>query len=346
MEYIISFASILALLVLIVGCCTVFTNAIEHLGKMLNMGHGAVGCVLAAVGTALPETIVPLVAILGAYITGESVDVGSEIGVGAILGSPFLLVTLAMLVTGISLLFYSKMKQREKEINIDTTLLQRDLRFFALGYSIAILATFIDSKTIKIIIGCLLLLLYLIYVFRTILKSCAIDCEGEMEDLYLVSILKIKDKSPTVLIWTQVVISILFLIFFSHLFVENIKFVSQSLNVSPMIVSLLLAPVATELPEMFNSIIWVGKSKDTLAMSNISGAMVFQSCIPMSIGIFLTNWKFSQEAIFNIVLVYLAVIVLYINTVISKNKLNTKTLLISGTFYIVYIIYVAYKFII
>ena len=341
MEYLVSFASIIVLLILIVGCCVVFTNAIEHLGKSLKIGDGAVGCVFAAVGTALPETIVPLVAILGAYLTGESLQLGNEIGIGAIIGSPFLLVTLAMLVTGIAVLINAKLGKREKDIDIDTKLLQRDLRFFIFGYTIAVFSTFIESKTIKIIIGCLLLALYLIYVYRTILKSCMVDLENELDELYLAKIFRA--KVGKFLIVAQIIVSILALVYFSHLFVENIKFVALSLNVSPMVISLLLAPIATELPEMFNSIIWMGKSKDTLAISNISGAMVFQSCIPMSIGIFLTDWKFNEEAIINIIFVFMAVIVLYLNTIKNNHKLNTTTLLISGAFYLIYIGYIAYN---
>ncbi len=43
---------------------------------------------------------------------------------------------------------------------------------------------------------------------------------------------------------------------------------------------LLVAPIATELPEKFNAVIWIRQGKDTLAMGNITGAMVFQASIP------------------------------------------------------------------
>ena len=49
---------------------------------------------------------------------------------------------------------------------------------------------------------------------------------------------------------------------------------------SEVLLALVVAPIATELPEKFNSIIWVRQGKDTLAMGNITGAMVFQSAIP------------------------------------------------------------------
>lgn len=339
MEYLISFLSISALLVLIVSCCVIFTNAVEHLGKYHNLGEGATGCILAAIGTALPETIVPLVAIFGAYIAGENIQIGNDIGIGAILGSPFLLSTLAMLVTGVAVIIFTKLQKRDIELNIDTKLLHRDLRFFLISYSAAILSSFIKLAFVKYIIGIGLLAFYLVYVFRTITKCSGGICE-EIDELYLFKIFKVKEKAKILLIWMQIILSILLLIYFSHLFVENIKLLALKFNVAPLIVSLILAPVATELPEMFNSILWVGKSKDTLAMSNITGAMVFQSCIPMSIGLFFTTWKFENEAITNVILVYLAVIILYLNIIKADHKLNARILILSGMFYIFYLFYI------
>lgn len=329
----------MALLALIVGCCVVFTNAIEHLGKYHNLGEGATGCILAAVGTALPETIVPLVAIFGAYIAGESIQVGNDIGIGAILGSPFLLSTLAMFVTGIAIVIFTRLKAREIEINLDTKLLHRDLRFFLISYTVAVLSAFVKIAFIKYIIGFGLLAFYLVYVFRTILK-CSNVMGEEIDELYLFKVFKVKDNAKIILIWLQIILSILCLIYFSHIFVENIKFLASKINVAPLIISLLLAPIATELPEMFNSILWVGKSKDTLALSNITGAMVFQSCIPMAIGLFFTSWKFSSEAVTNIILVYVAVIILYINIIKGNHKLSAKILIASGMFYFIYLGYV------
>ena len=339
MEYIFSTITIIALLGLIVSCCVVFTNAIEHLGKSYNLGDGAVGSILAAIGTALPETIVPLVAIFGAYFTNSSLEVGNEIGIGAILGSPFLLSTLAMLVTGLAIIIFTKSKNRKIEIKPNTYLLKRDLRFFLICYTIAVISTFIPFYELKLIIGVLLLIIYIIYVFRTLDKCANGACETNLDELMITRLFK-TDKFKIYFIWFQIILSIGFLIIFSHMFVENIKFISNEIGVSPLIVSLLLAPVATELPEMFNSVLWVRNSKDTLALSNITGAIVFQSCIPMSIGIFFTDWKFTDEAIVNIILVYIAVLALYINIIRSKQKLTVKTLLISGFFYIIYIAFI------
>ena len=68
MDIILHTGYVILVLFSIVFACIIFTNAVEHLGEELNLSEGAVGSVLAAVGTALPETIVPMVAIIGAYV--------------------------------------------------------------------------------------------------------------------------------------------------------------------------------------------------------------------------------------------------------------------------------------
>ena len=105
----------IALAVILVAA-VLFTNAVEILGGRLELGQGAVGSVLAAVGTALPETMIPVVAILAAVFSGEGGEAAGEIGIGAILGAPFLLATLAMFVTGASAVVYRRRREQGMEI--------------------------------------------------------------------------------------------------------------------------------------------------------------------------------------------------------------------------------------
>lgn len=324
-------------LLLIVGCCVVFTNAVEHLGKIYNLNEGAVGSILAAVGTALPETIVPLVAILGAYLAHTDIHVGKEIGIGAILGAPFLLSTLAMFVTGVAVIVFSKMKKRERKMNANYVVMFRDLKFFFFSYTLAIAAGFINNPIIKYICAAGLFVYYFVYVFRTLNCSHS-GCDGssEIDDLLLERIFK---KYNAFIVWLQVIISIGALICFAHMFVGQIRFFASLFSINPLILSLILAPIATELPEKFNSVLWVSQNKDTLALGNITGAMVFQSCIPTAIGIVLTPWVFGTESVINIVLVYLSTVILFIN--LYRDKAFSPHILITcGAFYLIYLVYI------
>ena len=67
------------------------------------------------------------------------------------------------------------------------------------------------------------------------------------------------------------------------------------IGLDPTILALIIAPIATELPEKFNSVLWVRNGKDTLAMGNITGAMVFQSCLPTVLGLLFTTWAFTPR---------------------------------------------------
>lgn len=104
-----------------------------------------------------------------------------------------------------------------------------------------------------------------------------------------------------------------------------------------MILAFLIAPIATELPEKFNSVIWYLRSKDTLALGNITGAMVFQSSIPVSIGLLFTHWKLEPINIASIVIALAAAGWMYYNVRVHK-RISYKTMLLSGSLYVLYII--------
>ena len=81
----------------------------------------------------------------------------------------------------------------------------------------------------------------------------------------------------------------------AHLFVEELLHIAESIGVEPLVLALILAPLATELPEKVNSFFWVREGKDALALGNITGAMVFQSMIPVGIGLIFTDWDLSWQ---------------------------------------------------
>jgi cation:H+ antiporter len=344
MELIFSCVSIIVILALIVLACVFFTNAIEHLGERLNLSEGAIGSVFAAVGTALPETIVPLVAIIGGYMAGQDSHLGTEIGIGAILGAPFLLGTLAFFVTGLAVVIFTKSGRRTMEMPINTEIMFRDLHYFAIAYTIAIFSSFIPIPMIKHFIAVFLLIIYGIYVFKTIRTASKIPDGGheELDELYFAKFIKLPESFDMLMVVLQVAVSLIGIILLAHFFVEDLKFLSGIFSINPLILSLIITPIATELPEKFNSVIWIRAKKDTLAMGNITGAMVFQSCIPTAVGIALTPWVLKQDALINVIIVYLSVAVVYLNIVRNKGILTPSALLTGGIFYLLYIGYIVF----
>ncbi len=79
--------------------CEWFVNAVEWLGHRLRLGPLAVGTILAAFGTALPESVVTFVAVVFGTTASQK-----NIGVGAAMGGPLVLATIAYGVTGWMLL--------------------------------------------------------------------------------------------------------------------------------------------------------------------------------------------------------------------------------------------------
>src|SRR4249920_263481 len=128
----------IAFIVILIGA-ELFTNGIEWVGRKLDLAEGAVGSVLAAVGTALPETMIPTIAIL--FTAG---DAGNAIGVGALLGAPFMLATLAMFVTGVAVLFRRR-NGGDDVMLVDRTVLVHDLRYFAFCYALAVGVAFLPA---------------------------------------------------------------------------------------------------------------------------------------------------------------------------------------------------------
>ena len=327
MHFVTHFTIALISLIAIVLSCILFTNAIEFLGNKLKLGNNATGSILAVIGTGLPEFIVPIVAVFGANFSGKKIDIASDIALGAILGSPFMLSTLALFLLIIVLVI----KKRNK-LNVDTNFVIRDYKYFLLAYAIAMMFSFKFLNEYKIIAGVILFFLYGIFVCRTIVKSRCACVECECEGIYF------KFTNEKFALFIQLITSFLMLILASHFFVSEIKYFSTLFGVAPSILALLATPFATELPECINSLIWLKQEKDELAISNILGAIIFQATLLFAIGIFLTPWLFNLELfIASLISVFGAVVLLF--SVLKNKKISLTNLLFCGILYFSYLIF-------
>jgi cation:H+ antiporter len=267
-----------------------FTNAVEWIGHRLKLGEGAVGSLLAAVGTAMPETLIAIVAIVG---TAEG---GDQVAIGSIVGAPFLLATLAMGLVGLFAFLYRERRSQGLELKVHRPTLERDLLFFLAFFALSLALAWGAPAGLRIPVGIVLLLAYPLYIRRTLRGAGPVQEEETLEPLAFERRPERRDNPGLALCALQLLVGLGAMVGGAHLFVEELLSIAKSLGVEPVVLALILAPLATELPEKVNSFFWVREGKDALALGNITGAMVFQSTIPVGIGLIFTDWALTGNA--------------------------------------------------
>jgi cation:H+ antiporter len=328
--------------------CEWFVNAVEWLGVRLKVGPVAVGTILAAAGTALPESIVTLVAVL--FGSKES---GAQVGIGAALGGPLVVGTIAYGVTGGMLLWRRRRGGRPAPIpalartagtpdvpgrsdahhaddldGTDTRRLARDQMWFLAIYAVKVALGFV-AFAIKPWFGLLFLAAYAVYFRREISG----DGEGaSAEGLEPLRFQRRRAEPTTLAVLTQTLITLVVVFLASQLFVTQLEWAGPALGLPPAVVALLLSPIATELPETMNAIIWVRQGKAELALANISGAMMIQATVPSAVGLFFTPWLFDTPLA--LAAIFTMAAIAYLLIVLRLKRLNPATLACAALFYV------------
>lgn len=295
-----TFALLIAAAGIIYLSCETFVNAVEWLGQKLKVTQTATGTILAAFGTALPESVVTLVAV--AFGTDAA---HKEIGIGAAIGGPLALSTVAYAVVGVALLASAARAGRVRAgtVDADTRRLRRDQLWF-LAIFVVKIGLGLVVFSFKPLLGIAFLAAYAIYCWKELS-----DESDQIEDVGLEPLkLRPRDADPS-LFWVllQTIGALVVIFFASHLFVQQISAVGPWLGLSPQLTALLFSPIATELPEIMNAIIWVRQGKERLALANISGAMMIQATIPTAFGLFFTPWRLAAPSILAAVTTMLAI---------------------------------------
>ncbi|HEY3718191.1 MAG TPA: sodium:calcium antiporter [Jatrophihabitantaceae bacterium] len=295
--------------VVIYVACEWFVNAVEWFGAQFKVGAVAVGTILAAAGTALPESVVTLVAVL----FGSKAH-GDDIAVGAALGGPLVVGTIAYGVTGLMLLLARRRKTTavaagaarsgagtavgdtptgaasdgSELAGVDTTRLARDQTWFLIIFA-AKVGLGLVAFAIKPWLGWLFFAAYGVYFWREMRADGAHASSDGLEPL------KLQPRRGTPArraVIAQTLLTLIVIFAASQLFVRQLDWAGPALGLPSVVVALLLAPIATELPEVLNAIIWVRQGKTHLALANISGSMMIQATVPSGIGLIFTPWKF------------------------------------------------------
>lgn len=305
--------------------CEYFVNGIEWVGQKFDIANNSVGTVLAAVGTALPESIITLIAV--AFGVSDS---QKDIGIGSALGGPLVLSTIGYAVVGWCVFASSKRSSVER-LKIDNQKLGKDqLWFLQIFIFNAILGfTIFPGKAFTAV---LLIATYAYYCH----KEMCVKCELEKHGLEPLRIRPAQAEPATKWVLFQTLGSLLFICLGSQIFVNRLELCSDLLSVPSHIVSLFLSPVATELPEILNAIIWVRQGKISLALANVSGSMMIQATIPSAFGIIFTPWQFDGYLTMAVVTTIAAIVFLQIT--LQNNRFSARRLSFSATFYILFAI--------
>ena len=280
------FILLIASFEVILAGALLFTNAVEWIGYRLRLGEGAVGSLLAAVGTAMPETLIAIVALL----EGSKSE---DIAVGAIVGAPFLLATLAMGLVGLSAYLYRHGRPQGITLRAHVPTLDRDLGFFLV---------FGAPTGLQLVAGIAFIAAYPAYVWLTLAQGGEAQAEETLNPLIMARGREDSSDPGMGIAALQFLVGLGAMVGGAHLFVEELLNVAEDLGVEAIVLALILAPLATELPEKVNSFFWVREGKDSLALGNITGAMVFQSMIPVGIGLIFTDWDLSGNAAVSVAL--------------------------------------------
>lgn len=327
------FAQLFLMLIVILIAAEVFTNALEHLGEKLGISEGVTGSLFAAIGTALPETMVPLLALLAGTANTQT---NEEIGVGAILGAPLMLATLSIFLMAASVW---KRRTTVGHLRPEKTGLIRDLNFFIAAFSFATLAMFVPhtQAAIRYALGFGMVMIYFVYVMMTLNASKALVDDGHATeadgDMFLCK-LGLPNNMTVIII--QLVLGLALLVAGAKGFIHGVEEAATILGISALLLSLLIIPIATELPEKVNSILWIRKGKDTLAFGNITGAMVFQGTLLPAIGIMLTPWVPRMEVLAGVLITLIAAIWLRIMAT-REGGLRVWHIGVNGALYVTYL---------
>lgn len=214
----------------------------------------------------------------------------------------------------------------------------RDLNFFLFAFTLAAAAMFIPQRARYVRGGfsAALILMYFVYILLTLRASEKLVENGhgtEADEKMFLSRLGLPLNLLTIVI--QLGMGLALLVYGAKGFIHGVEGLSHFLGISALLLSLLIIPIATELPEKVNSILWIRRGKDTLAFGNITGAMVFQGTLLPAIGIMLTPWQPRIEVLTGILITIIAAAWLRVNA--RSEGLPVWTMLISGGLYAVYL---------
>jgi cation:H+ antiporter len=181
-----------------------------------------------------------------------------------------------------------------------------------------------------------MVLIYFVYVMMTLRASAKLVEEGHATEAGSPMLLtRLGLPQNLLFIVVQLALGLGMLVAGAKGFIHGVEAAAPIIGISALLLSLMIIPIATELPEKVNSILWVRKHKDTLAFGNITGAMVFQGTLLPAIGISLTPWAPQKEVLLGVGVTLVAAF--WLRWAALNGGLRVWHLFVNGALYVAYL---------
>jgi len=212
-----------------------------------------------------------------------------------------------------------------------TARLVKDQRWFMAVFVVKV-ALGLVAFAIKPWLGLLFFAAYGVYFWREIRGGTSGDHdEHDLAPLKLQP-RAVRPATTVVLVQTLGALAVIFVS--SQIFVHQLDAIGPMLGLSSAVTALLLSPIATELPETMNAIIWVRQGKTQLALANISGAMMIQATVPSGLGLLFTDWRLDHALLWSGAITVAAIT--YLLVTMRANKLTPTRLAMAALLYLIF----------
>ncbi|MEM4970315.1 MAG: hypothetical protein QXE01_03585 [Sulfolobales archaeon] len=309
-----------------------FVNAIEYIGHRARWTGSFTGAVISPLFTSIPELLMFLVAL---YIYGGVS--GEKIGIGTVLGQPFMAATVIFpVIFLVALIGYLAGRRDDMVLEVERSLVIPYILFTAV-YPIVLLPMVPSLGSAKYVAGAVLLILYFVYTY-IMYRSRSLSMP-EAEEAYLAKIFKADSGLLRLsLASIQLLIAVALIMIGSRMLVAGVDEASKALEASPIALAILITPLAGVLPESITAIIWAYRGRDTLAVAAMVGEKVLYSTIYPGIGLIITSWSLDLPSLVSVVIVEIVSFLILYH--IFKGKLTPDVALIGLAGYAGFAIYV------
>ncbi len=301
-----------------------FVNAIEYAGSRLNWSHGFTGAIVAPLFTSIPELALFIIAV---FIHGGTS--GHLIGLGMIFGEPFMTSSLSYFLVFASIVAAFKFTgKKTRNLEVDKSL-SIPFVFVLLLFPFALLPGIIHSLYLQYLMGSVFIFFYLFYV-RTMTGRRSSAMEEPAETPYF---MHLHDHWSMAAL--QLLTSAILLYYGATLMVQAITLISGIHRVSPLVVAILVIPVATAIPETLSAMIWAYRGRNSLAIGSIVGEKVLYATFYPGLAMFFIPWTLDTQVYLSVVATTVVSLVFFFFS--RKGKMPYYALAIGLPFFLIYI---------